>query len=103
MPLIGFVLSQRHAPGRDQPILFPSKALTNNELNWQTCDKEAYAFSFTLQKFRPYLFGLHFTWFTDHKGLQWLRNTNNLQGHYAHWLKETEEFNFVIEALTQLY
>ena len=33
---IGCVLSQRDSSGRDQPVLFASKALTNNELNWHT-------------------------------------------------------------------
>ena len=58
---IGCVLSQRDESGRDQPVLFASKALTNNELNWHTRDKEAFAFIFALRKFRPYLLGRRFT------------------------------------------
>ena len=46
------VLSQRDDSGRDQPVLFASKALTNNKLNWHTRDKEAYTFNFALQKCR---------------------------------------------------
>ena len=78
-------------------MLFASKALTDNELNWHTCDKEAFAFIFALRKFCPYLLGRRFTWHTDHKGLQWLRNTRDPRGHYAHWLEESEEFDFVIK------
>ena len=40
---IGCILSQRDYSGRDQPVLFASKTLNNNELNWHTRDKEAYA------------------------------------------------------------
>ena len=58
---IGCVLSQRDESGRDQPVLFASKALTNNELNWHTRDKEAFAFIFALRKFRPYLLERRFT------------------------------------------
>lgn len=58
---IGCVLSQRDESGRDQPVLFASKALTDNELNWHTRDKEAFAFIFALRKFRPYLLGRRFT------------------------------------------
>ena len=74
---MGCVLSQQDESGQDQPVLFASKALTNNELNWHTRDKEAYAFIFALRKFRPYLLGHCFTWHTNHKGLQWLRNTRD--------------------------
>ena len=94
---IGCILSQRDDSGRDQPVLFASKALTNNELNWHTRDKEAYAFIFALRKFRPYLLGRRFIWHTDHKGLQWLRNTRDPRGRYARWLEESEEFDFVVQ------
>ena len=82
--------------GRDQPVLFASKSLTDNELNWHTRDKEAYAFIFALRKFPPYLLGRRFTWHTDHMGLQWLRNARDPRGRYARWLEESEEFDFVI-------
>lgn len=50
---IGCVLSQRDDSGRNHPVLFASKALADNELNWHTRNKEAYAFIFALRKFRP--------------------------------------------------
>ena len=93
---IGCILSQRDSYGRDQPILFASKALTNNELTWHTHDKEALAFIVTLRKFRPYLLGRKFIWYTDNKGLQWLQNTHDPRGRYTRWLEETEEFDFVV-------
>lgn len=83
--------------GRYQPVLFASKSLTDNKLNWHTRVKEAYAFIFAFRKFRPYLLGHHFTWHTDHKGLQWLRNACDPRSRYACWLVESEEFNFVIQ------
>lgn len=42
---IGCILSQRDSSSCDQPVLYASKALTNNELNLHTCDKEAYLIS----------------------------------------------------------
>ena len=89
---IGCVLSQRDSSGRDQPVLFASKALTNNALNWHTRDKDAFALIFALRKFRPYLLGRKFIWHTDHKGLQLLRNTRDPRGRYARWL-----FDFVVQ------
>ena len=92
---IGCILSQRDSSGWDQPVLFASKALTNNELNWHTRDEEAFVFIFALRKFGPYLLGRKFIWYTDNKG-QWLRNTRDPRGRYARWLEETEEFDFVV-------
>ena len=93
---IGCILSQRDGLGRDQPVLFASKSLFDNELNWHTRDKEEYAFIFALRKFLPYLLGRRFTWHTDHMGLQWLRSAHDPRGRYARWLEESEEFDFVI-------
>ena len=96
---IGCILPQRDGLGRDRPVLFASKSLTDNELSWHTRDKGAYAFIFALRKFRPYLLGCRFTWHTDHisdMGLQWLRSARDPQGRYARWLEESEEFDFVI-------
>ena len=93
---IGCILYQRDGLGRDRPVLFASKSLTDNELNWHTRDKEAYAFIFVLRKFWPYLLGRRFTWHTDHMGFQWLRSARDPRGRYARWLEESEEFDFVI-------
>ena len=94
---ISCVLSQRDDSGRDQPVLFASKALADNELNWHTRDIEAYTFIFVLRKFRLYLLGRRFTWYTDHKDLRWWRHSRDPRGRHARWLQETEEFNFVIK------
>ncbi len=65
-----------------------------HELNWHTRDKEAFALVFALRKFRQYLLGRKFIWYTDHEGLKWLRNTRDPRGRYARCLKEIEEFDF---------
>ena len=90
------VLSQRDDSGRDQPVKFASKALINNKLNWHTRDIEACAFNFALLKCRPYLSGRPFTWLTDHRGLQWLRNTRDPLGRYARWREQSEEFELIV-------
>ena len=93
---LGCILSQRDQTGVDRPVSFASKAFSGSEKNWHTRDKEVFAFVFALRKFRPYLLGMHFTWFTDHCGLQWLRNTKDPRGRYARWVEEIAEFEFSI-------
>ena len=73
-----------------------NQSLTDNQLNWHTCNNDAYSLIFALRKFWPYLLGRCFTWHTDHMGLQWLWNARDHRGHSARWLEESEEFDFVI-------
>ena len=94
---LGCVLSQRDRSGVDRPVSFVSKAFSSSEKNWHIRDKEVFAFIFALRKFRPYLLGMHFTWFTDHCGLQWLHNTKDPRGRYARWVEELSEFDFSIK------
>ena len=94
---LGCVLSQRDDLGRDRPVCFASKAFTDNEKNWHIRDKEAFAFVVALRKFRPYLLGKKFKWFTDNRSLTWLHNTRDPRGRYARWLEEIQEFDFDVE------
>ena len=93
---LGCVLSQRDRAGVDRPVSFASRAFSSSEKNWHIRDKEVFAFVFALRKFRPYLLGMHFKWFTDHSGLQWLHNTRDPRGRYARWVEELSEFDFSI-------
>ncbi|KAK3726345.1 hypothetical protein QZH41_001516 [Actinostola sp. cb2023] len=70
----GCILSQRDNSGRERPVYYLSKAFCDNELSWHTRDKEAFALVYALRKFRQYLLGRKFIWYTDHLGLRWLRN-----------------------------
>ena len=93
---IGCVLSQRDSAGVERPICFASKSLTDSERNWHIRDKEVFALIFAVRKFRHYLLGKQFHWYTDHFGLQWLHNTKDPRGRYARWIEELEEFQFSI-------
>ena len=93
---VGCVLSQRDELGRDRPVFFASKALSESELNWHIRDKETFAFVFALRKFRYYLLGNRFIWHTDHEGLRWLTKTRDPRGRYARWIEEFEEFDFEV-------
>jgi len=90
----GCILSQRDKSGRERPIYYLSKTFCDNKLSWHTRDKEAFALVYALRKFRQYLLGRKFIWYTDHLGLRWLRNTRNSKGRYARLVEQIEEFEF---------
>ena len=94
---LGCILSQRDELDRNRQVCFASKAFTDNEKNWHIRDKEAFAFVFALRKFRPYLLGRPFRWYTDHRSLTWLQTTKDPRGRYARWLEEIGEYEFTVE------
>ena len=68
---IGGILSQGKI-GQDKPIAYTSRTLSDSERKFDTYEKEALAIVYSVQHFRPYLYGRRFTLVTDHKPLVWL-------------------------------
>ena len=60
---LGAVIMHTTPEGKHRPIAFASRSLNKHE-------KEALAIMFGLKRFRMYLYGQHFTIWTDHKPLQ---------------------------------
>jgi hypothetical protein len=53
----------------EQPVAFANKTLNKAECRYSTTERELLAVYFALRIFHPYLYGQHFTIFTDHKPL----------------------------------
>ena len=67
---LGAVIMHVTLEGKHQPIAFASRSLNKHERGYSQIDKEALAIMFGLKCFRMYLYGRHFTIWTDHKPLQ---------------------------------
>ncbi|XP_015284843.1 PREDICTED: uncharacterized protein K02A2.6-like [Gekko japonicus] len=63
---VGAVLSH---DGREAPVAFYSKSLTDAEKNYAQIDKEGLALVSAVKKFHDFLYGRHFLLVTDHKPL----------------------------------
>lgn len=81
---IGSVLSQGII-GRDLPIAYTSRVLTDAELNYSTTEKELLAIIYAVKQFRPYLYGRKFTLITDHRALVWLDKLRDPTSRLARW------------------
>ena len=73
---IGAVLTQT-IEAVEHVVSFASRSLLEAERNYSTTEKECLAVIWSIQKFRAYLEGYHFTVITDHSSLKWLYNLKN--------------------------
>ncbi|KAJ8651915.1 hypothetical protein O0I10_012523 [Lichtheimia ornata] len=68
---IGAVLYQV-IDGETRHISFMARALSKSERNYSTTKRELLAVVYALEKFHTYLWGNHFTLYTDHRALTYL-------------------------------
>jgi hypothetical protein len=80
----------------DHPIYFVSRKLSQEEKKYTTTEREGLAMIYALKKFRHYLLGSHFKFFTDHSALKYLVNKPMLEGRIYKWLLLFQEFCFEV-------
>jgi hypothetical protein len=55
---IGAVLSQ-NVNGKEHPLAYASRLLSSSEVNYSITEKECLAFIWSLEKFRPLIWGVN--------------------------------------------
>lgn len=83
---LGNILSQLDSGQRDHPIYYASIQLSGAERNYTTTEREALSIVLLLQKFRHYLLGYAFVFYTDHYALKYMVNQPELTGRFARWM-----------------
>lgn len=82
---------------REHVIGYASRTLSSPERNFSATERECLAIVYGCHHFRPYLEGVRFTIVTDHKALQWLHHTKDLNSRLARWAIQIATYDVEIQ------
>jgi transposase InsO family protein len=92
---IGAYLFQLTPEGKEKPIAFISKTLTDTQRRWHTPQKEAYAIYYAFTQLEHLLRGVKFLLRTDHKNLVYINDT--MTEMVIRWKIAVQQYDFDIE------
>ena len=95
---LGACLIQKHK-GKNQPIAFASKSLTDAETRYANIERELLAIVFACQRFSTYLLGRSFIAESDHKPLEMIamKNLANAPSRLQRMLLELQRYDVTIK------
>lgn len=81
----------------NRPIAFASRSVNDKgELNYSTIEKELLSVFWTVENFRPYLWGRYFIIYTDHRPLLHLFSLVNPNSRLTKFRLTLEQYKFVV-------
>jgi hypothetical protein len=94
---LGAVLEQIDEDKERRPVSYWSRSLQPRERNYTVTERECLAVVEAIKHFRHYVYGTHFTVYTDHNALKWLQSAKDLTGRLQRWSLRLQEHDFTIE------
>ncbi|KAG1168619.1 hypothetical protein G6F70_009027 [Rhizopus microsporus] len=92
---VGVVLYQK-IDGKIHYISMMAKGLSKSERNYSATKRELLAVVYALKKFHKYLWGNHFTLYTDHKALTYLHTQKIANAMLINWFDTLLQYDFKI-------
>ena len=90
---VGAVLSQ---PDEEGMIAYFSRKLLPREQKFSVIEKECLTIKLGIETFAVYLIGREFSIQTDHRALQWLSKSQNLNSRLTRWSIALQPFKFKV-------
>ena len=99
---IDAILSHCMDDGSDKPITFIFRTLAPAEKNYSQLEKEALAIVSTVKRLHHYLYGRHFTIYSDHQPLKYILNESKpipvmLSSRVQHWALTLSAYDYSIQ------
>jgi transposase InsO family protein len=94
---IGAVLYQKDNNNSIKYISFMARTLQDRERRYSATQKELLAIVFALNKFHYYLWGRHFTLYTDHRALTYIHSQKDMSPMMTGWHDTILNYHFKIE------
>ncbi|GBG71810.1 hypothetical protein CBR_g9219 [Chara braunii] len=95
---IGAVLQQDDGKGY-RPIEFMSARLPTQKVADSTYERELYALVYALKSWKHYLLGRHFTVYSDHSTLKWIKTQPRLSDKLVRWSAFLDTFDFELKTI----
>ena len=92
----GAYLSQTNEVGEEKIIGFFSKSFTSAQRNYGGSEQEWLAVILAIEFFHIYLYGRHFTVWSDHLPLTYTLHITNIAPRLARWLARLEMYDLTI-------
>ncbi|UYV61191.1 K02A2.6-like, partial [Cordylochernes scorpioides] len=96
---ISGILKQKDENGEEHPVQYFSRSLRKYEQNYSISELECLAIIESIEYFRVYLLGRHFTIYSDHQALVYLKNIKNPSGRLFRWSLRLSPYTFDIHYL----
>ena len=78
-------------------IAYASRTLNRSEQNLSATERDALSCVDGIKYFQHYLYGHHFTIYTDHATLKWLMDIKDPTGKLARWYLTVQQYDFTIK------
>ena len=83
---IGGVLLQKDDKGQEKPVYYASRSLTSTEVKYSAGEREMLAIYHWIRYWHAYLWGNHFSVYTDHSPLTGIKTKKDISRRLTKWI-----------------
>ena len=93
---LGGVLFQLGDDNQEHPTQYTSRVMTDTEQRYSATEREMLAIYYCVRHWRPYLYGVRFNVYSDHKPLMGIKVNKDITGRLTRMILKLQEFDFEI-------